>query len=113
MGTQRSTSVPYDTALNRLYVYEGSNQTVIDPEGELKATDPDVTVTPARTDTNPGNNVADTLTYTLSGPDAGKFEDSNNDGQLEPRDPLEYATDKRAYTVTVIVRDSLLGVSLT
>ena len=83
---------PYDTALNRLYVYEGSSQAVIDPEGELEAKDPDADDT--------------TLTYELSGPDAGIFQDDDNDGQLETRQTLAYATNKHAYTVTAIVRDT-------
>ena len=102
---------PYDTALNRLYVYEGEiGQDVIDPEGELNVIDPDVGAPndlDEEDDTNPGNNGNDDLSYVLSGPDAGKFSYTN--GQLETSEALVYATAKRAYTLTVIVRDSATG----
>ena len=76
-------------------MYEGSSQAVIDPEGELEAKDPDV---------------GDALTYELSGPDAGTIGLSNaNQLPLRTTEILAYASSKRAYTVTVIVRDSVLG----
>ena len=72
-----------------LSVYEETTQ-VNDPDEELIATDPDED---------------DTLAYSLSGPDAGTFAISNV-GVLSLPTQLAYATDKRTYRVTVIVRDS-------
>ena len=46
----------------------------------------------------------DTLTYTLSGTDAGSFGIVRSSGQLQTQAPLDYET-KNAYTVTVTVSD--------
>ena len=46
----------------------------------------------------------DSLTYTLSGTDAGSFDIVEPSGQLQTRDPLDYDT-KSSYTVTVSVTD--------
>ena len=72
-----------------LSLYEGSGSiTVQDPNSELTAMDPDAN---------------DTLTYSLSGPDASTF--TVGTGTLSASD-LTYATDKRSYRVTVIATDS-------
>ena len=46
----------------------------------------------------------DTLTYTLSGTDAGSFGIVRSSGQLQTKAPLDYET-KNAYSVTVTVSD--------
>ena len=50
----------------------------------------------------------DTLTYTLSGTDAGSFSIVNTSGQLQTKNALDHETDD-AYSVTVSVSDSKGG----
>ena len=54
----------------------------------------------------------DSLTYSLSGLDAGSFDISRTTGQLKTREVLDYET-KRTYTVTVTVSDGSLTDSIT
>ena len=67
---------------------------------------------------NIGNPVAatdadnDTLTYTLSGPDAASFDIDNTTGQLKTNAELDYET-KNSYTVTVTVSDGSLTITIT
>ena len=64
----------------------------------------------AATDANsadPNANLRDSLTYTLSGIDAGSFAIEGATGQLKTLAALDYET-KRAYTVTVTVSDGRL-----
>ena len=64
----------------------------------------------AATDANsadPNVTNRDSLTYTLSGPDAGSFDIEQGSGQLKTLAALDYET-KDAYTVTVTVSDGRL-----
>ncbi len=61
------------------------------------------------TATDPDN---DTLTYTLSGPDAAAFDLDNTTGQLKTNAELDYEK-KNAYTVTVTVSDGNLTITIT
>ena len=61
------------------------------------------------TATDPDN---DTLTYTLSGPDAAAFDIDNTTGQLKTNAELDYEK-KNAYTVTVTVSDGNLAITIT
>ena len=54
----------------------------------------------------------DTLTYTLSGPDAAAFDIDNTTGQLKTKAELDYET-KNSYTVTVTVSDGNLTITIT
>ncbi|RKU22986.1 hypothetical protein C6499_19315 [Candidatus Poribacteria bacterium] len=84
---------PYDTARNRLYVYDGGT-TVYDPDGEVMATDPDS---------------GTTLNYTLSGPDASSFTPDTVPLALTAAADYEGSPAKRTYTVTVQVSDGALS----
>ena len=48
----------------------------------------------------------DTLTYSLSGADAAKFDIDESTGQIQVKEPLDYET-KRSYSVTLSVTDGL------
>jgi len=67
---------------------------------------------------NIGNPIAatdadnDTLTYTLSGPDAAAFDIESTTGQLKTSVNLDYET-KNTYTVTVTVSDGDLAITIT
>ena len=54
----------------------------------------------------------DTLTYTLSGPDASAFDIDSATGQLRTKAPLDYET-KPVYTVTITVADEELSDTIT
>ena len=54
----------------------------------------------------------DTLTYTLSGPDASAFDIDSTTGQLKTKANLDYET-KSSYTVTVTVSDGDLAIAIT
>jgi len=54
----------------------------------------------------------DTLTYTLSGPDAASFDIDSSRGQLKTKAPLDYET-KNQYTVTITVSDGSLTDTIT
>ena len=66
---------------------------------------------------NIGNPVAatdadnDTLTYTLSGPDATSFDIDNTTGQLKTNADLDYEA-KNSYTVTITVSDGSLTITI-
>ena len=54
----------------------------------------------------------DSLTYTLSGPDATSFDIDNITGQLKTNADLDYET-KNSYTVTITVSDDSLTITIT
>ena len=54
----------------------------------------------------------DSLTYTLSGPDAAAFDIDSTTGQLKTKANLDYET-KNTYTVTVTVSDGNLTITIT
>ena len=54
----------------------------------------------------------DTLTYTISGPDAAAFEVDSTSGQLRTRAALDYET-QESYTVTITVSDGSLTDTIT
>ena len=54
----------------------------------------------------------DTLTYTLSGDDAGSFDIVSTSGQLQTKAVLDYETDD-SYSVTITVSDSILTDTIT
>ena len=55
---------------------------------------------------------SDTLSYSLSGTDAGKFSIDSTNGQLRTNAPLDYET-KTSYTVTITASDSTDSTTIT
>ena len=80
------------TATRSVAENTGSGQNI---GGAVSATDPD----------------DDTLTYTLSGADAGSFSINSTNGQLKTKAALDYET-KNEYTVTVSVSDGNGGTDI-
>jgi hypothetical protein len=70
--------------------------------------------------TTPIKEFGDTLTYSLSGTDAASFDIDSSTGQLITKAPLDFenptggtGNDAVAYVVTVTVKDSIIGTSVT
>ena len=84
---------------------DGSTTTRSIPEN----TDAGVNIGSAVAATDANN---DTLTYTLSGDDAGLFDIVSTTGQLQTKAPLDYETED-SYSVTITVSDSILTDTIT